>query len=465
VLISLDVKNAFNSAPWIKIDEALRRSATPEHLIKVLRSYMNGRSLLVDGDICMPVTCGVPQGSVLGPSLWNIFYDDLQLPVREGARIIAFADDVVVVVVAHNAKLIEQIANPTLEDIGRWMESNGLRLAPEKSECVILTNKHSFSEARLLIQGYQIPVRRSLRYLGVQLDTRLSYNDHISSVAAGAKKAVTALGRLMPNVGGPSQSKRSLLMSVVHSRLLYGAAIWSERVLETQRNRNLLLQAQRGAALRVARCYRTVSDMAALVLARMPPAFLQATSRRDAVAVKRAGARPTKSEMIAGIVRQWQALWETTTKAEWTRRLIPDLSRWWYQGPRAVSFHMAQALTGHGCFQKYLWSKGRALSSACSHCPSEVDDAEHTLFTCMFWNLERRDMVLSLGRHPRPDDVADLLCGPAVEDLPTDEKLRRKVIAAAAHQSEVFVLMVEEIIGRKEVLERERQKEERLRIN
>lgn len=96
------------------------------------------------------------------------------------------------------------------------------------------------------------------RYLGVQLDTRLSFVEHVSTVAAGAKKAAAALGRLMPNVGGPSQSKRTLLMSVVHSQLLYVSAIWSGRVLEVQKCRNLLLQAKRCAALRVAKCYHTV---------------------------------------------------------------------------------------------------------------------------------------------------------------------------------------------------------------
>ncbi|XP_050066026.1 uncharacterized protein LOC126555107 [Aphis gossypii] len=125
---------------------------------------------------------------------------------------------------------------------------------------------------------------------------------------------------------------------------------------------------------------------------------------------------------------------------------------------------MAQALTGHGCFQKYLWSRGRAHSTACCHCPSEVDDAEHTLFICMFWNLERRDLVLSLGRHPRPEDVADLLCCPAVDELPTDVERRAGIIRAADNQRELFVRMVEDIIGRKEDLERDRQKEERRAI-
>jgi len=80
--------------------------------------------------------------------------------------------------------------------------------------------------------------------------------------------------------------------------------IWSERVLETQKRKNLLLQAQRGAALRIARCYHTLSDMTALVLARMPPAFLQAASRKDAVVVKRAGTKLIKHETTAEIVRQ-----------------------------------------------------------------------------------------------------------------------------------------------------------------
>lgn len=251
----------------------------------------------------VPITCGVPQGSVLGATLWNLFYDGvLRLPVRDGIRLVAFADDVAVVAAARNAQIIELLANSTLADIVDWMSNNGFQLAPKKSECKIFTKKYVYRDPELYIQGCLVPVRRSVRYLGVHLDTRLSFGEHVATVAAGARKAVGALGKLMPNVGGPSQCKRSLLMSVVNSRLLYCTPVWADGVQPVQKYKNILVETQRCAALRVARCYGTVSDMAALALARMPPAFLQASARKSAVEARNAGAARTKHEIVEDIL-------------------------------------------------------------------------------------------------------------------------------------------------------------------
>jgi len=423
---------------------------------------MADRKLLLGGnESSLPVTCGVPQGSVLGPTLWNIFYDGiLRLPVSKDVKLIAFADDVAIVATAKNAELLEQIVNPVLSDVADWMLGNGLALAPEKSECVMLTRKNSYRTPDFHLQGVPVPVKRDVRYLGVRLDTRLSFVQHAISVAAGAKAAATAIGRLMPNLGGPSQSKRSLLMSVVQSRLLYGASVWADSVRGVRKPEEALLQAQRTAALRVARCYRTVSDMAALVLAKMPPAPLLAVSKKFMAKAKKSGNAISKAEADREVVRQWQALWDTTKKAAWTRRLIPDVRRWWHDGPRTVSFHMAQVLTGHGCFQRYLFSRARAHSPACVHCQAPEDDAEHTVFVCPFWDINRQQLSTRLGRPPCPEDVADLLCPPPPDVLPPDRQQRGRILAAAHANSNLFLTMVEEILSRKEELERIRQRAE-----
>lgn len=150
-------------------------------------------------------------------------------------------------------------------------------------------------------------------------------------------------------------------------------------------------------------------------------------------------------------------VWDSTEKAAWTKRLIPDLERWWYRGASQVSFHMTRVLTNHGCFQKYLWSRKRAQSSACSHCSAEADDAEHTIFVCPFWDEARHELSQLFRRNPRPEDVADIMCRPANEVLPTDPIQRRRCQEAASRIDLTFSQMVECIMGRKEELERNGQ--------
>jgi hypothetical protein len=128
VLVTLDVRNAFNSLRWPVIDHALRVKGTPEYLVRILRSWLSDRSLLVGDDRSeRAVTCGVPQGSVLGPTLWNAAYDDLlKLDVPQGVQLVGFADDLAVVGRARTGPQLEAIMNPVLDAIDRWMRGRGL---------------------------------------------------------------------------------------------------------------------------------------------------------------------------------------------------------------------------------------------------------------------------------------------------------------------------------------------------
>jgi len=149
----------------------------------------------------------------------------------------------------------------------------------------------------------------------------------------------------------------------------------------------------------------------------------------------------------------WKTIWESTTKASWTRVLIPDINRWWYQNPKAVSFNMAQILTSHGCFQNYLWSKARIQSPSCVHCIATIDNVEHTVSECSFWESKRVELVRSLVRRPITMDVQDLLCGVTSEDLLLDACQGRKVFEASSCTSKQFTQMVETIMSRKQSLD------------
>lgn len=70
--------------------------------------------------------------------------------------------------------------------------------------------------------------KRVLKYLRVQLDTKLMFWEHIRGTSEKVAKVTVALSKLMANVGGLSTSKWQLLMSVTHFLLLYGHEIWPD---------------------------------------------------------------------------------------------------------------------------------------------------------------------------------------------------------------------------------------------
>lgn len=462
VMVCLDVRNAFNSAPWHLIDNALRRKKVPLSLVRLIRSYLHDRTLIVTPNTKRPVTCGVPQGSVIGPVLWNLYYDALlTIPLPVGVEIIAYADDIAILATAHTGPLLEQALNPALQSVHQWMTENGLEVAPHKTEALLLSKKWAYTAPKLILAGHDIVLQKSVKYLGVTLDQRLTFTPHVMRITKSAAEAARAVGRLLVNTGGPSTKKRLLLSSVVSSKLLYASPVWAEQAFKTARNRDKTKSVQRLSALRIIRAYRTVSSDAALVLAKILPIDILAAER---VRVRTRCSEPGPTEPTAikreersRSLRIWQERWTTSTKGEWTRRLLPDLVRW-YNSTVTPSYHVTQALSGHGCFQAYLVKRNRAVSATCIYCAYPRDDAEHTLFQCPRWDSSRLRMGQFLGgRNPTADDVTDLLCGP---QLPVDLEPQTTVrlIAAAERARTAFIETVTAIFTQKEDDERQLQK-------
>ena len=107
VLVTFNVRNTFNSLRWDYIIKALRkRFRIPIYLLRILRSYLKDCKLFyntLDGRMTVVITSSAAQGSILGPDLWNLSYDDiLGTEMPENTYLVGYADDMVSVISARD---------------------------------------------------------------------------------------------------------------------------------------------------------------------------------------------------------------------------------------------------------------------------------------------------------------------------------------------------------------------------
>ena len=100
-LISIDIRNAFNTARRNICIEAMVRKKVPDYLLRMIDDYLSDTWAIYQGEkwsLREEMTCGAPQGSRMSPLVWNVMYEDfLRMDLPAGKSIIGFADDVLVV--------------------------------------------------------------------------------------------------------------------------------------------------------------------------------------------------------------------------------------------------------------------------------------------------------------------------------------------------------------------------------
>lgn len=151
-----------------------------------------------------------------------------------------------------------------------WQGRYSVKLSIGKTEAIMLTTKRGYTKPRFFLENAQFTLKEQVRYLGVELSSKFVFGKHLECAAAKAKKTITSLSRLMPNIGGPKQKNRQLLMSVAQSQMLYAAPMWAS-ALRFEKNIRTHSSPQRLMAIRVACAYRTVSTNAINVMARILP--------------------------------------------------------------------------------------------------------------------------------------------------------------------------------------------------
>ena len=366
LVILLDIKNAFNSISWRAVKTSSQKYNISIYLQKIVDSYLSDRIVKCKG-IEKKMTAGVPQGSVLGPTLWNIAYNEIfELDLPEEAEVTGYADDVALTITAPSEELLEHRANEAIDRISQWLKQQALEVAALKSEAILITKTYKIGDFRIELEGEQIEVKNTVKYLGIHIDKRLNFTKHVKRVTQKASKISNNLNKIMPRTHGAGETKRKLLATVAESIVCYGAPVWDKK-LEIKQNAKDLEKTQRITAIRISRAYRTVSNDAVMVIGRCIPWVIKLEVRREI--------RQTKEQVEnfeQKCIEIWQEGWKNSKndKGKWTRRLITDIKPWYFRTHGELTYELTQVLTGHGSFQDFLYRIGKKLSPICEMCDS-----------------------------------------------------------------------------------------------
>lgn len=402
VMILLDVKNAFNSAPWEGIITQLIKGNVSEYLLQLIESYFSQRYIILPNGEKRQITCGVPQGSVLGPTLWNVFYDQaVKLKMETGVQLIAYADDLAVVVTGRTLEQLEDKAQYAVENVIHKLQRMGVTTATEKTEMVLLAGRRKIPQMSIKIENNEVISSQCVKYLGVYLDKDLKMTTHVKKVAERGLSMYNNLRRIMPRIGGPGSAKRQILVSAVRSVLLYAAPIWSE-ALRYDHYKKTLTRVNRGLAIGVTAAYRTVATEAVQVLAKIPPIDL-AVAEREAVYRNGKEQRDTAREEL---LRVWQTRWENYNG--WSKTFIKNVKEWTTKEYTVVNHYLTQAITGHGVFGVYLEKIGKKQNADCWFC-GERDTPEHTVFLCGKFNDLRRITNIECGVTLTKENISSVM--------------------------------------------------------
>ena len=252
----LDIEKAFDSV-WHKgLIAKLKHFNFPIYIIKMIQNYLTDRFLQVCYQNCksdqLPVLAGVPQGSILGPILYNIFTSDLPaLPT--GCQKSLFADDTSISARGRSLRVICSRLQRSLDIFSSYLKNWKISPNASKTQLIIFPHKPraTFLKPKnnhiVKMNGVNLAWSDQVKYLGLIFDKNLSFKDHVESIQAKCNKYIKCLYPLI-NRNSKLCLKNKLLIykQIFRPAILYAVPIWTSccatRKKSLQRIQNKILK-------------------------------------------------------------------------------------------------------------------------------------------------------------------------------------------------------------------------------
>ncbi|XP_076062668.1 uncharacterized protein LOC143037903 isoform X1 [Oratosquilla oratoria] len=214
-----------------------------------LANYLAGRNAYVSyngqSSHIRNIKNGVPQGSVLSPTLFNLYMHDLPTPDNSEIQISSYADDITITCTHRNTDKAAEIIQPYLDTLNTWFITNRLKIAPTKSTATLLTNwtiEHKYIP-HLYINNTLIPHTNTPKILGVTYDTSMSFKQHITNIKNKCTPRLIALKSITGTTFGQNkETNTTIYKQCIRSVLNYASPAWAPNLSETHHNTLQIIQ-------------------------------------------------------------------------------------------------------------------------------------------------------------------------------------------------------------------------------
>ena len=229
--VFIDLKKAFDTVDHGLLLKKLEHYGIRGQTLRILDSYLKDRTQYVcygghESDRG-PVTCGVPQGSVLGPLFFLIYVNDM-VRASKDLELVLFADDTNIFANSKDPTELFKKVNSGLEELSKWFRCNKLTLNLKKTEYIFFEGPHKKGEIKQELKIGNEIIRRveGARFLGVWVDAKLSWTEHIEKVVSKVGRLVGVIGRASTVLSGTCL--RMLYNALVLPHLQYCLMIWGD---------------------------------------------------------------------------------------------------------------------------------------------------------------------------------------------------------------------------------------------
>ena len=192
-------------------------------------SYLSNRQQYVEWNGCKSSTAqimtGVPQGSILGPLLFLIYINDL--PSASNLKCVIFADDTNLFVKGNNFPELVDTLNRELESINDFFKANQLKLNAKKTKMVCFRKTsppENLESMQVLLNGEKLKFEESAVFLGITIDSNLSWEKHCTNVANKISRNNGVINRVKHIL--PPSSLKLLYSSLIQPHIHYGLPVW-----------------------------------------------------------------------------------------------------------------------------------------------------------------------------------------------------------------------------------------------